>query len=53
MVVLVLIVPFVLGFICCVLFCKETVGKTMDQLAAEEEKLGNSEEDGKPLASGS
>ena len=46
MVVLVLIVPFVLGFICCVLFCKETVGKTMDQLAAEEEKLGNSEEDG-------
>ena len=46
MVVLVLIVPFVLGFICCILFCKETVGKTMDQLAAEEEKLGNSEEDG-------
>ena len=46
MVVLVLNVPFILGFICCVLFCKETVGKTMDQLAAEEEKLGNSETDG-------
>ena len=31
MVVLVLIVPFVLGFVCCVLFAKETVNKTMDQ----------------------
>lgn len=46
MVVLVLIVPFVLGFVCCVLFAKETVNKTMDQLAAEEAKLGNSETDG-------
>ena len=46
MVVLVLIVPFVLGFVFCVLFAKETVNKTMDQLAAEEEKLGNSETDG-------
>ena len=53
MVVLVLIVPFVLGFICCVLFCKETVGKTMDQLAAEEEKLGNSEGRRQRFASGS
>ena len=46
MVVLVLIVPFVLGFVCCVLFARETVNKTMDQLAAEEAKLGNSETDG-------
>ena len=46
MVVLVLIVPFVLGFVCCVLFAKETVNKTMDQLAAEEAKLGKSETDG-------
>ena len=45
-VVLVLIVPFALGFICTVLFVKETAGKTMDQLAAEEEKLGASERDG-------
>ena len=35
MVVLVLIIPFALGFICTVLFVKETGGKTMDQLAAE------------------
>ena len=28
------------------LFVKETAGKTMDQLAAEEEKLGASERDG-------
>ncbi len=35
-VVLVLIIPFVLGFVCTVLFVKETGGKTMDQLAAEE-----------------
>ncbi len=35
-VVLVLIVPFILGFVCTVLFVKETGGKTMDQLAAEE-----------------
>ena len=46
MVVLVLIIPFALGFICCVLFAKETTGKTMDQLAEEEAKLGNSETDG-------
>ena len=46
MVVLVLIVPFALGFICTVLFVKETAGKSMDQLAAEEEKLNASEEDG-------
>ena len=45
-VVLVLIVPFALGFVCTVLFVKETAGKTMDQLAAEEEKLGASERDG-------
>jgi hypothetical protein len=35
MVVLVLIIPFALGFICTVLFVTETGGKTMDQLAAE------------------
>lgn len=35
-VVLVLIIPFALGFICTVLFVRETGGKTMDQLAAEE-----------------
>ena len=35
MVVLVLIVPFLLGFICTILFVRETGGKTMDQLAAE------------------
>lgn len=46
MVVLVLIIPFALGFICCVLFAQETSGKTMDQLAAEEAKLNNSETDG-------
>lgn len=46
MVVLVLIIPFVLGEVCAILFVKETGGKTMDQLAAEEAKLGNSEEDG-------
>lgn len=34
MVVLVLIVPFVLGFICCLLFVKETGGKSMDELSA-------------------
>ena len=45
-VVLVLIIPFVLGFICCVWFAKETVGKTMDQLAEEEAKLANSDSDG-------
>ncbi|MDO4290016.1 MAG: MFS transporter [Eggerthellaceae bacterium] len=46
MVVLVLIVPFVLGEICAILFVKETGGKSMDQLAEEEAKLANSEEDG-------
>ena len=46
MVVLVLIVPFALGFICTVMFVKETAGKSMDQLAAEEERMGNSEKDG-------
>lgn len=46
LVVLVLIVPFVLGEICAILFVKETGGKTMDQLAEEEDKLGNSETDG-------
>ena len=34
-VVLTLIIPFALGFICTLLFVKETGGKTMDQLAAE------------------
>ena len=46
MLVLVLIIPFVLGFICCVWFGKETVGKTMDQLAEEEAKLANPDTDG-------
>ena len=46
MVVLVLIVPFALGFICTVLFVTETAGKSMDQLAAEEAKMGISETDG-------
>ncbi len=46
MVVLVLIVPFALGFLCTVLFVKETAGKTMDQLAAEEEASATSETDG-------
>ncbi len=45
-VVLCLIVPFALGFICTILFVKETGGKTMDQLVEEEAKLGNSETDG-------
>ena len=36
MVVLVLIVPFVLGFVCTVMFVIETGGKSMDQLAAEQ-----------------
>ncbi len=45
-VVLVLIIPFVLGFICCVWFGKETVGKTMDQLAEEEARLANPDTDG-------
>ena len=34
-VVLTLCIPFALGFICTLLFVKETGGKTMDQLAAE------------------
>ena len=34
-VVLTLCIPFVLGFICTLLFVRETGGKTMDQLAAE------------------
>ena len=46
MLVLVLIIPCVLGFICCVWFGKETVGKTMDQLAEEEAKLANPDTDG-------
>ena len=46
MLVLVLIIPFALGFICCVWFGKETVGKTMDQLAEEEAKLANPDTDG-------
>jgi MFS family permease len=45
-VVLVLIIPFILGEICAILFVKETGGKTMDQLAEEEAKLANSETDG-------
>ncbi len=45
-VVLVLIIPFILGELCTILFVKETGGKTMDQLAAEEEKIGASETDG-------
>ena len=35
MVVLTLCIPFALGFICTLLFVRETGGKTMDQLAAE------------------
>lgn len=35
-VVLTLCIPFVLGFICTLLFVKETAGKSLDQLAAEE-----------------
>ena len=35
MVVLVLIIPFALGFVCTIIFATETGGKTMDQLAAE------------------
>lgn len=35
LVVLVLIVPFVLGFICALLFVRDTNGKSMDQLANE------------------
>ena len=34
-VVLTLCIPFALGFICTLLFVRETGGKTMDQLAAE------------------
>lgn len=34
-VVLTLIIPFALGFVCTLLFVRETGGKTMDQLAAE------------------
>ena len=34
-VVLVLIIPFVLGFVCTMLFVKETGGKSMDELMAE------------------
>ena len=45
-VVLVLIVPFILAFVCTVLFVTETAGKSIDQLAAEEEKLGNADSDG-------
>ncbi len=36
MVVLVLIIPFALGFICSVMFVIETNGKSMDQLQAEQ-----------------
>ena len=35
LVVLALIVPFVLGFICALLFVRDTNGKSMDQLANE------------------
>lgn len=35
-VVLVLIIPFILGFICTLLFVTETGGKSMDELASEE-----------------
>jgi MFS family permease len=45
-VVLVLIIPFVLGFVCSVLFVTETGGKSMDQLAAGEEANKLSETDG-------
>ncbi len=45
-VVLVLIVPFILAFVCTILFVTETAGKSIDQLAAEEEKLGNADSDG-------
>jgi len=43
-VVLTLCIPFALGFICTLLFVKETGGKTMDQLAAE--ASGDSEDTG-------
>jgi len=43
-VVLTLCIPFALGFVCTLLFVKETGGKTMDQLAAE--ASGDSEDTG-------
>ncbi len=46
LVVLVLIIPFCLGLICAFLFVRETGGKTLEQLAAEEAKLGNSDSNG-------
>lgn len=48
MVVLVLIIPFALGFVCTVLFVRETAGKTMDQLAAEEEGRAIVQDSGRP-----
>lgn len=39
LVVLVLIVPFILGFICALLFVRDTSGKSMDELEAE--KVGS------------
>ncbi len=46
MVVLVLLIPFVLGLICTLLFVKNTGGKTMDQLQAYMEEKPLSETDG-------
>ena len=41
MIVLVLIIPFALAFVCTILFVSETGGKTMDELASEESKSGD------------
>ena len=46
MVVLVLLIPFVLGLICTLLFVKNTGGKTMDQLQKAMEENPLSETDG-------
>lgn len=46
MVVLVLLIPFVLGFLCTILFVKNTGGKTMDQLQTYMEEKPMSETDG-------
>ena len=46
MVVLVLLVPFVLGLICTILFAKNTGGKTMDQIQEAFDTNPLSETDG-------
>lgn len=46
MVVLVLIIPFVLGLVCTLLFVKNTGGKTMDELQAQFDNNPLSETDG-------